>query len=270
MSAKIAVLMTCFNRRETTLVALGRLVSQANDLQLDIVLVDDASTDGTAEAVRSEFPQVKVVQTSGDYYWAASMALAESEASKLHNELVLWLNDDVVLDDDALARMMQVHERHPAAIVVGAVRERGTGEVSYGGRRRVGRHPQKMVKIGSAKSVVEVGAFNGNCVLIPAVASRTVGPIDGNFSHAYADDDYSLRAFAAGVKMVQVPGTVGTCALNVNSTQPASTVRGRWKQLQSPKALPLKSQVRYLRRHAGPEWPIYLMITYAKRLFNAN
>ena len=95
--------MTCFNRRETTLVALGRLVSQANDLQLDIVLVDDASTDGTAEAVRSEFPQVKVVQTSGDYYWAASMALAESEASKLHNELVLWLNDDVVLDEHVVA-----------------------------------------------------------------------------------------------------------------------------------------------------------------------
>lgn len=268
MPAKIAVLMTCFNRCATTVVALRRLIAQANDLQLDIVLVDDASTDGTAEAVRSEFPQVKIVQTSGDYYWAASMALAESEASKLHNELVLWLNDDVVLDDDALARMMEIHEMHPGAIIVGAVRDPETGELTYGGSQRVGRHPLKMVKIGSVTTVVEVGVFNGNCVLIPAAAARAVGPIDGNFAHAYADYDYSLRAFAAGVKMLQIPGTVGTCALNVKTTQPASTFRGRWKQLQSPKSLPLQSQVRYLRRHAGPEWPIYLAITYANRMLN--
>ncbi len=270
MSARIAVLIACYNRRETTVVALRRLFAQATDLQLDVVLVDDASTDGTPEAVRSEFPQVKVIQTSGDYYWAASMALAETEASSLHNDLTLWLNDDVVLDADALARMVQTHELHPDAIIVGAVRGPQTAEVTYGGRWRTGRHPQKMVKAGSANTVMDVGAFNGNCVLIPAVASRTVGPIDGNFSHAYADDDYSLRALAVGVKMLQVPGTVGTCPLNLKTVEPASSFRGRWKQLQSPKGLPLKSQVRYLRRHAGPEWPIYLTITYAKRLFKVS
>lgn len=266
MSARITVLIACYNRRETTLAALRRLFAQAADLQLDVVLVDDASTDGTPEAVRSEFPQVQVIETSGDYYWAASMALAETEALRRHNQMTLWLNDDVVLDADALARMVEAHKLFPDAIIVGAVRDAQTGAVTYGGRWRTGRHPQKMVKAGSSDNVMEVGAFNGNCVLVPATAARIIGPIDGNFSHAFADDDYSLRARVAGVRMLQVPGTVGTCPQNLETVAPARSLRGRWKQLQSPKALPLKSQVRYLRRHSGPEWPIYLAITYAKRL----
>ena len=67
MKTKIAVLLTCFNRREMTLSCVRRINSQVNidDLEIEIFLSDDNSTDGTAQAVNSEFPFVKVLHGNG-------------------------------------------------------------------------------------------------------------------------------------------------------------------------------------------------------------
>ena len=73
---KIAVLMTCHNRKESTLRCLRGLPSD-----LDVFLVDDASTDGTSDAVREvsraeRDGRVEVREGNGSLYWAWGMALA--------------------------------------------------------------------------------------------------------------------------------------------------------------------------------------------------
>jgi len=68
---KIFVVLTCFNRRETTLEFLRCMGRQILPCGVDLgyVLVDDGCTDGTSEAVRKEFPGLEIVKGDGTLYW---------------------------------------------------------------------------------------------------------------------------------------------------------------------------------------------------------
>ena len=80
---EIAVLMTVHNRKSTTLNCLEHLY--ANNLegyQYQVYLVDDASTDGTADAVQKMFPKVKIIHGNGELYWNRGMIKAWEEAAK--------------------------------------------------------------------------------------------------------------------------------------------------------------------------------------------
>ena len=80
---RVVAILTCHNRREKTLACLRSYFDQALRFpaNLEVVLVDDGSSDGTAEAVRAlGASSVEIVAGSGDLYWAAGMALAEERA----------------------------------------------------------------------------------------------------------------------------------------------------------------------------------------------
>jgi len=267
---RLAVLMTCHNRREQTVRCLEALrAQQLPGAELRVYLTDDGSTDGTVEAVSAVDMPIRVMAGSGELYWAAGMAISERAAMRNDPDLLLWLNDDVTLDPNGVASLLGVHDQDPDAIVVGIVRDPKTGGKTYGGRNRVGRHPQRFSSVAQADQIQSADAFNGNVVLIPRTARNTVGPIDGAFAHAYADDDYSLRASKLGVPIICAAGTVGTCSPNPTGTAPTS-VRLAWEQLQAPKGLPWRSQVRYLRRHGGRLWPAYLGWGYGKAIIGAS
>ena len=93
---KISVLLTCHNRKEKTLICLRKLFEQdVRNVEFDVFLVDDGCTDGTAEAVREEFPKIHIIQGDGSLFWNRGMCLAWEEARKNGaHDAVLWLNDD--------------------------------------------------------------------------------------------------------------------------------------------------------------------------------
>ena len=80
--ASVAVLVTCFNRMQITLRCLRDLTKEplSSTLSLSVYLVDDASTDGTREAVCSEFPAVHLLNGNGHLFWGGGMRLAFGEA----------------------------------------------------------------------------------------------------------------------------------------------------------------------------------------------
>ena len=79
---RITALLAAHNRRPKTLACLSSYFAQEvpDDVTLSAVLVDDGSTDGTADAVRERFPRAEVIVESGDLFWAAAMAIAERRA----------------------------------------------------------------------------------------------------------------------------------------------------------------------------------------------
>jgi GT2 family glycosyltransferase len=91
---RIAVLMTCYNRREKTLACLRALKeatkAAAGISDTDVYLVDDGCTDGTAEAVRLSFPNVQIVAGTGSLYWCGGMRLAWREAAKSRYDAYVW------------------------------------------------------------------------------------------------------------------------------------------------------------------------------------
>ena len=81
--------------------------------------------------------------------------------------------------------------------------------------------------------------------------------------------DYGLRLRQAGGENVLIPGHVGTCAANNAASvnlDPSVPLSVRWRYFRSPKGTPLRSQVRFLRRHGGPCWPIFLLPPYVRLL----
>ena len=126
----IAVLIAAHNRREATVTAVKRFFELAQHLphwDARIYLADDGSTDGTADAVAALKLPVTIVSGSGDWFWARSMAEAW-QAIDSKPDVVLWLNDDVTLLDDALEHLDHWHRLVPNAVLVGQVADVSTGE----------------------------------------------------------------------------------------------------------------------------------------------
>lgn len=274
---RVCALLTCFDRRPLTLACLRALGASTglDHVELHAVLVDDASRDGTADAVRAEFPWVDVLDASGDLYWCRGMHLAFSTALARGFDHYLWLNDDTLLRPDALARLLRC-ERDTAlaagapVIVVGSTLDATTGAVSYGGERLPNRWRRlRAQRVAPATIAQRCDSMAGNIVLVSAAAAQRVGNLDAAFEHAMGDTDYALRAAACGVQVWLGDGTHGTCSGNVQRStwcDAAAPLAVRWRDMHTRKGLPWRSWLRFTRRHAGPLWPLHFAAPYLKVL----
>ena len=265
----VSALLASHNRRESTLACLQSFFGQDIDeeISLNAILLDDGSRDGTAGAVTESFGSVQVLSGSGDLFWAGGMAEAERAAMGLRPDYLLWLNDDVILDADALSRLLTTAALAEGGIAAGALRDPAGRGITYSGMRRVGRHPMRMEPVDPGDVPIEVDTFNGNVVLVPYQAARTIGPLDGALGHAAADFDYGLRAKKAGLRNLLAPGTVGACALNTKSAPWLDGHMSFMERLRSwlgPKGFPPGSRARYLSRHGGLIWPLYWIAPYVR------
>jgi len=274
---RVAVLMSCFNRRSGTLRCLQALGRQSvqQPRRVEIYLVDDGSSDGTADAVRERFPAVHLISGKGNLYWNGGMRLAFAEARKGEADYYLWLNDDTILVEDALDTLQHtdsaLKEKGITAIIVGSTRDCRSGKLTYGGwEMRKGLVTRTMVRVEpKADAPRECFTMNGNCVLIPREVIDRIGILDGNFTHSFGDFDYGFRACAAGVRLFMSAGYIGTCSENPIAGTWRDTslpMAKRWKHLTSAKGSPLPDWFLYCRRHLGPAWPLYLVSPYVKTL----
>lgn len=277
--ARVIAVLTCFNRRPLTLACLDALSASAKAaaVDLEVVLVDDASTDGTAAAVRERFPWVEVIEGAGNLYWNRGMHQGFARALQRQADHYLWINDDTHLVPAALSMLLEQsdtlrrREGRPV-ILVGATVGRDSGQLSYGGRVAPNRwRPFKYHLVWSDREPVPCQAIEGNCVLIPAEIARRVGNLDPTFEHAMGDTDYGLRTLAAGYKLFVARGIVGHCSINptggtyFDTSLPLAT---RWKLIRSRKGLPVRSWLHFSRRHGGLLWPLHFAWPYARVLLS--
>lgn len=269
---RVMAILTAHDRREMTLGCLQSYFAQdALGTELRAVVVDDGSTDGTGEAVAAAFPATEVVHADGDLFWARGMAVAEERAVRSDPDYLLWLNDDVRMYPDALGRLLAVAEsgRGRPRMVAGSVCDPGTGATTYGGLRRRDWHPLRYSLVPPTDVPVTVDTVHGNVLLVPRETYRLLDGIDGRFAHSYADNDYGLRLRRVGGENVLAAGHFGTCEPNdilAARLDPSLPLSVRWRFLHSRKGRPLGSQVRFLRRHAGFFWPVFLLPPYLRLL----
>ena len=197
---QLAVLITCHNRRDTTLACLKALYQQNLDVIIDVFLVDDGSSDGTTEAINSYYPDVNIIEGNGNLFWAGGMRLAFAKAMKYGYGYYLWLNDDTILEPQALNDLLNIHDNlakrgHANSIVVGSTKDAVTGEATYGGAVQSKLwYTKKFEFVEPGQTIQQCDTLFGNCVLIPGLVAAKVGNIDDVFIHRMADIDYGLRA----------------------------------------------------------------------------
>jgi GT2 family glycosyltransferase len=221
----------------------------SKNLLLDVYLVDDGSTDGTTEAVKRDFPSVKIIAGDGNLYWNRGMYVAwEAAANTKTYDYFLWLNDDTNLFTNAVQLVLDAaNSLNSSAIVCGATCSSSTKEVTYSGKIK----GKSLVPNGNLQACEII---NGNFVLVPYKIFDKIGNLDWTFRHAIGDFDYGLRAQKAGFDVFVASEYVGTC--ETNPTLP------KW----CLKSTPLLSRFKLLYSPLGSAEPIPFFI-YEKRHF---
>jgi Predicted glycosyltransferases len=246
MSQKIAVLITCHNRKEKTLSCLSALYKclLPEGCSFSVYLVDDGCTDGTNESIRHQFPMVNIIQGNGNLYWNRGMHLAWKEAAKYDYDYYLWLNDDTFLHNDSIKILLEgAHANNNEVIICGLTQSSLDKRITYGGYL-LNNNTQILQPNGKFQ---QCDFFNGNIVLIPKNIFKKVGFLDPFFHHSLGDFDYGLRAEKLGIKSHITPLAIGIC--EKNSEKP------NWKDYQ----LPLKKRLHYFNQPSGPDaWRCFI------------
>ena len=247
---KFAILMTCFNRVQTTLRCLSTVYRQKlpPGVTLQVYLVDDGSTDGTGAQVRTQFPLVEVITGSGQLYWAKGMALAWKTAVEDGGfDAYLWLNDDVELLENAFADILEdfVQIGRTGVLVGSCVDEAGV--VCYGCRGDGGvcRKP-------TGQPERHLGNICGNFVFVPHEVYRKIGGMAECYHHAYGDFDYAMRLRKAGIPCFMGSKIAGVCPdHNPDEGLYSPSLRRRLKDLFLPKGRNLHDNFIYKFREGG-------------------
>jgi len=278
-NVSIATIITCHNRKEKTLTCLTKLMNQnvINDIELNVYLVDDGSTDGTGDAVKQNFPKVNVLRGDGTLYWNGGMRFAFFEALKKDYDYYLWLNDDTFLHSDAIKLLLKTsnvkQQEGKDVIVTGTIIDIDTEKVNYGGRNIKSKfQPLKFIQLESNTEPQQCDTFNGNVVLIPRNVKKEIGNISSEYSKQHSGDlDYGLRAKYAGINTWVAPGVIGKCSSNsIDGTifDKSLSLKERRKKMRTPQGVPpAKEWMVFTRRHAGFLWPIYWVRTMVRVLF---
>lgn len=185
--------------------------------RVEIVVVDDASTDGTVEYLQIQFPDVKVVPFAGGPNFSASCNLGARHAT---GDYLFFLNNDTVLDEHCIrelvvaaqdaaqnaaredgdvggvAAMMRFY--HAPAFINGL----GTAQRRLGFGYDVGIGS---LDVGQFDDVDQVPALCFGAALIPRTAWQEVGPLDERYQFYYEDADWSYRARLLGLRLVPAP-----------------------------------------------------------------
>lgn len=242
---RIAVLLTCFNRKEKTLGCLESVFAQtvANSVQMDVFLVDDGSKDGTSDAVRLRFDRVKILTGNGNLFWAGGMRKAWKEAIQSAEFDYFWLvNDDTVMYPDTLSNLLKadVYAKKTfgvSGLYSGSTLDPTTKRHSYGGERL--KHKDNY----ATESIIPDGTYqsceftNANILLVPMQVVDKVGIFSEKYIQSIADYDYSMRVVRAGMPVLLLPDYAGECEYDHTKFEEAEIppLSKRIKQLYGPK-----------------------------------
>jgi N-acetylglucosaminyl-diphospho-decaprenol L-rhamnosyltransferase len=116
MATDLSVCIVSWNTRELLRGCLDSIHGQQWQSSLEVIVVDNASTDGSAAMVRREFPQVRLIANSHNFGFARGSNQAFTQA---HGRYALVLNSDIAVKPGALDSMVRFMDRHPDAGMIG-------------------------------------------------------------------------------------------------------------------------------------------------------
>lgn len=254
MIPKIAVLMTVHNRKDKTLNCLGLLYAQTRlegKATVDVWMMDDGSTDGTAGAVGQQFPEVKIIHGDGSLYWNRGMYAAWTAAEKHGDyDFWFWLNDDTDLVEDALVRLLDASKEHgDKAIIVGSTCSSTDPQtITYGGWTD---QAGLVTDVSTERTCDTIG---GNIVLIPRYVYSILGKNEYTYHHALGDRDYGYRAGRAGIDIIIGKGVFGVCDRHERLSKwkdKEMPLKVRWNDFFSPYGSTGMEFFRFRRRFCG-------------------
>lgn len=229
---KVAAVVPIHNGREETLIFLESLTAVTYP-GLTVVVVDDGSTDGSADAIVERFPQVTLIKGDGNLWWSGATNLGIRQALRQGIDYILTINNDNVVAPGFLEPLVAAAQSHPRSMVTAKMHafEEQTHICSFGGiiDWRLGeiRDRNNRRDNGGFDRLSDCDWLHGGSTLIPAAAFTEIGFFDSDNCPQYqGDTEFSLRAKKHGYRLLAEPQSIvynkttvstGTEALDKNS-----------------------------------------------------
>ena len=222
--SKVAIVIPVYGRRDITLQGLRSLSRiDRTGLSVRIFVVDDASPDGTGEALRAAFPDVFVIEGSGDLHYAAGTNRGISAALEWQPDFLLLANDDAVFHRSFLQCLVATAKDNPRSVVGSLLllwnEPYKVFQVAPRWNTRAGGWviPDDITIRNVAHSPLGVEAIVGNCVLVPRTAIEECGVLDEKkFPHGWGDAQFTVRLRNAGWQLLVDPNSRVWCEPNTN------------------------------------------------------
>jgi hypothetical protein len=273
---KLGVVVLNWNGGDVTARCLESLRASACAAD-QIVVVDNASTDGSADLVRGRHPQVVLLANDSNLGFAEGNNVGIRYLLDRGFDLILLLNNETVVDAACLCELRRAAQTHPAAAYGATIYEQAPpGKLWYAGGsiHRLTLDARHDITLASATLAPRpTGFITGCCLMLRADALRRVGLLDADFFAYYEDVDWCLRARAAGEQLVHVPAAIVHHEVSYSfrraGTHDETASRHRWAQSR-PLVLYLAYRNRLLlaRRHAGG--PVHRGLLVLRRLSRAG
>jgi len=209
---RVAVIVVNWNGRDITLDCLRSLSAQTYP-HADLIVVDNASTDGSVAAIRADYPGVALLTMPENLRFAGGNNAGIREALARGADAVLLLNNDTVVDPDFLKHLVNRMNTAPTCGMVapkiyyfdqpdkiwfaGGVVSMWTGTMRHIGIREMDH--------GQFDSVREIGYASGCCLLIRSEVIRKIGMLDDSYYMYTEDADWSMRVRKAGYTIIFEP-----------------------------------------------------------------
>jgi N-acetylglucosaminyl-diphospho-decaprenol L-rhamnosyltransferase len=253
----VSILIVAYDCSDAVRECLGSIYQQTRDVTFEIIVVDNASHDGTALMIRDQFPEVRLLSKNENLGFARGVNLAAAEARGVH---LLLLNPDTVVHEGTVRSLLEFARRHPSHGIYGGRTLTPNGEVdpsSCWGQpspwslfcfatlltvafKRSRLFDPESLGRWQRDSVREVGMVTGCLLLVPRGLWDELGGFDPRFFMYGEDADLSRRAIKRGLRPVITPDSVVTHEVG------AST---KWRPDKT--VLVLRGKATLIRKH----WP---------------
>lgn len=209
---RIEIISPVRNRREITLRCL-RSLERIEPAGLDIhkIIIDDGSTDGTADAIREHFSDVEIIRGDGSLWCSGAANLGVERALGYDPDYILLINDDTVFDSNFLQVMVETAEQNEKSVVGGLLLSwdephkvfqiAPIWDTWYGGWRHFNEQTVWTVP----HEPFEVQLIVGNCTLFPADVFRKEGLFASKWLPHFGDAEFTPRLKKRGWKLLVEP-----------------------------------------------------------------
>ncbi len=265
----VSVVIVNYNGRALLNACLRSVLATAGALRVEVIVVDNASTDGSADMVAQEFPSVVLIRNAENRWLAPAdnQGLAQAEGRHL-----LFLNPDTELYAGTMATLVSFLDLHPDVGMAGAQLRNTDGSLQPSGNplplaseflldalplARVGvqRTPRWHATPRDYEQVQDVGEVCGACAMMPRRVMERVGMLDERLPYSYEDLDLCIRVRQAGWRIVYVPMAKALHHGGQSVPSDAHVLRRHWE----------RSQLHFVRKHHGLPVALLLRLLLALR-----
>lgn len=271
------IVIPVFNRKHFTKECLLSLKGGTNQ-HYKVIVVDDGSTDGTAEMLREEFPEVEILFGDGGLFWTASVNMGIKHALQSGADYIMTLNNDLEVAEDYIENTYKWMAEKPNAILGALEMDATTREPAFGGeiidfKLNKVRHLLQELPKDQQKGLHKVSQLPGRGLLIPRVVFEKVGLFDqDNFPHYVADYDFTHTALRNDFELfVNYDARLYTYPeeSGERKNRQTKTFKNFYKHLFDIKGGGnLRDFTRFTLKNCPPPYvPYYLVNGYARRIF---